>query len=133
SKDEASAKNNTSSTDAAKSAAAKNSISLLDAPKPNPFAPPSSTAGGDQAPGRLFPRFEAGGAYDYVNFIPGDPFNNFNNHGGSGQFTYNVNRWLGFTAELAGYRFHGTPGNPGVKGTWSSFTGGPRLSLRKFD
>ncbi len=132
-KDESSAKSSTNTTDNAKSEAPKKSFSFADAPKPNPFAPPDNASSGDQAPGRVFPRWEAGGAYDYVNFIPGGPIRGFDNHGGSGEVTYNLYRWLGFTGELAGYRFHGTAPNPGVKGAWSSFAVGPRLNLRRFD
>src|SRR6516225_9653268 len=76
-------------------------------PRPKPSPKPGPAAGGknSDAPGQAVPRYEFGVLYDYVNFHPGSPFANFNNHGGSGAFTYNASRWLGLTAELGGYRF----------------------------
>jgi outer membrane protein OmpA-like peptidoglycan-associated protein len=100
-------------------------------PRPTPF--PGAQASSD-APGRVVPQYEAAAMYDYINFAPGSPFSNFNNHGASGSFTYNASPYLGLTAELGAYRFKnrnlgGTP----VNGTMLSYLFGPRLNWRKFD
>ncbi len=76
--------------------------------------------------------------YDYINFAPGTPFANFNNHGATGSFTYNASRWLGLTAEAGGYQFNRnlfpvTGSNSGVNGAFVSYLFGPRLNWRKFD
>src|SRR6201982_586223 len=67
------------------------------APKATPFPGPQAAAKTDKrdddAPGRLVPRYELAGSYSYVNFMPGDPFNNFNTQGATGGFTYNANRY----------------------------------------
>jgi outer membrane protein OmpA-like peptidoglycan-associated protein len=129
---------------AEKVAAAENSASALThlrvsgnvfalpvVPGPTPFP----GAGKDsRAPGRLVPRYEVAGTYDYVNFHPGDPFGGFNNHGAAGSFTYNASSVLGLTAELGAYRFKnrdigGTP----ISGSIVSYLFGPRLNWRRFD
>src|SRR5260370_41002450 len=76
--------------------------------------------------------------YDYINFAPGDPFANFNSHGGSGSFTYNASRWLGLTGEFGGYIFERnlfplTGSNTSANGSFFTYLFGPRLNLRKFD
>src|SRR5262249_49631323 len=73
-------------------------------PRLTPF-PADAPAKDTEAPGQLLPRYEVGGGYSYVNFHPGDPFNNFDSHGATGSFTYNPMRFLGLTAELGGYNF----------------------------
>src|SRR5213078_4908685 len=78
------------------------------------------------------------GMYDYINFAPGDPFANFNTHGGSGSFTYNASKWLGLTGELAAYDFKRnlfplTGSNIDTNGSLITYLFGPRLNLRKFD
>jgi outer membrane protein OmpA-like peptidoglycan-associated protein len=104
-------------------------------PRPKPFPRPQKAAKKeDRAPGQLVPRYELGGTYDYVNFRPGSPFSDFNNHGAAGSFTYNASRTLGLTAELGGYRFkdrnlNGAPTN----GSIVSYLFGPRVNWRKFD
>jgi hypothetical protein len=86
-----------------------------------------------RAPGQLVPRYEVNFGYSYVDFHPGDGFADWNNHGGSGGFAFNANRYLGLVAEVASYS-----GNRSVSGT-STSTGlttylfGPRLNLRRFD
>ncbi|HEX8836552.1 MAG TPA: OmpA family protein [Candidatus Acidoferrum sp.] len=113
----------------------KGILALPAAPRPKPFPKPRPAGSKDSdAPGQLVPRYEFGVLYDYVNFRPGNPFSDFNNHGASGAFTYNASRWLGLTAELGAYRFknrnlNGTP----VNGSIVSYMFGPRLNLRKFD
>jgi len=49
------------------------------------------------------PRFEIAGMYDYLNFGPGNPFPNFDGHGGSGSLTYNASKWIGLTGEVGTY------------------------------
>src|SRR5262245_43606829 len=67
------------------------------APRTTPFPGPqaATTSTKDtRPPGKLLPRYEVNGGYSYINFSPGDPFSNFNNHGGTGGFTFNANRVL---------------------------------------
>jgi len=113
----------------------KDVFALPAVPRPKPFPTPQKAAKKeDRAPGQLVPRYELGGTYDYVNFRPGSPFSDFNNHGAVGSFTYNASRALGLTAELGGSRFknrnlNGTPTN----GSIVSYLFGPRVNWRKFD
>src|SRR6266478_4549974 len=86
-----------------KAVAAKGVFALPATPRPAPFPGPAEAAADTRAPGQLVPRYEFAGMYDYLNFAPGDPFANFNSHGGSGSFTYNASRWLGLTGEFGGY------------------------------
>ena len=116
-------------------APSKDIFALPAVPRPKPFPKPRPAGSKDSdAPGQLVPRYEFGVLYDYVNFRPGSPFVDFNNHGASGSFTYNASKWLGLTGELGAYRFKnrnlgGTP----VNGSIESFLFGPRLNWRKFD
>lgn len=116
-------------------ASSKDIFALPAVPRPKAFPKPGPAGSKESdAPGQLVPRYEFGVLYDYVNFRPGSPFADFNNHGASGAFTYNASRWLGLTAELGGYRFknrdlNGTP----VNGSIVSYMFGPRLNWRKFD
>jgi outer membrane protein OmpA-like peptidoglycan-associated protein len=76
--------------------------------------------------------------YDYINFAPGEPFANFNNHGAAGSFTFNVSKWVGLTAELGGYQFQRnlsplTGSSASVNGGFMTYLFGPRLNMRKFD
>src|SRR5271169_6550115 len=48
--------------------------------------PGGANSGADTPPGRLLPKFEIAGMFDYVNFSPGGGFPNFNALGGSGAF-----------------------------------------------
>jgi hypothetical protein len=84
-------------------------------------------------PGTLVPRFEINAGYSYINFNPGDEFNNFNNHGGTGGFTFNANRFLGLTAEVGGYTFKRELNGTNVDGGLTTYLFGPRLNFRKFD
>src|SRR6516162_4437325 len=56
--------------------------------------------------GLLTPKWEVAGLFQYVNFMPGGGFNNFNNFGATGSFAYNATKWLGLTAEIGGYHFN---------------------------
>ncbi len=120
-----------------KSVAAKGIFALPATPRPAPF-PGSAATADTRPPGLLVPRYELAGMYDYINFAPGDPFANFNNHGGSGSFTYNASRWIGLTGEVGSYTsnrnvFPLTGNNNLVQGGIISYLFGPRLNLRKFD
>jgi outer membrane protein OmpA-like peptidoglycan-associated protein len=116
----------------------KGVFALPATPSPTPFPKPAAAAKDTRPPGQLVPRFEAAGMYDYVNFSPGSPFDNFNSHGGSGSLTYNASRWLGLTGEVGTYRFERnvfplTGSNTSTQGGVISFLFGPRLNLRRFD
>jgi len=118
--------------------AAKGVFALPRTPRPTPFPGPSVAAADTRPPGMLVPRYELAGMYDYINFGPGDPFTNFDNHGASGSFTYNASRWVGLTGEVGSYAskrniFPLTGNNDSVRGGISSYLFGPRLNLRKFD
>jgi OmpA family/Bacterial Ig domain len=114
-------------------------------PRATPFPAPSPSLGGIGEPiARETPRFELAFLYQYVNFTPGDPFKNFNSHGGSGEVVYNANRWLGIVAQGAGYNFTRdlspiAASNPtlvtpsSTDGGFNTVLFGPRLNLRKFD
>jgi outer membrane protein OmpA-like peptidoglycan-associated protein len=103
-------------------------------PKATPFPGPQAAATKDtRTPGQLVPKYEINGGYSYINFNPGDQFNNFNNHGGSGGFTYNANRVLGLTAEVAGYNYHRDVNGNNIGGGLTTYLFGPRLNLRRFD
>jgi outer membrane protein OmpA-like peptidoglycan-associated protein len=79
------------------------------------------------------PRFEISAGYSYINFSPGDPFANFNNHGATGSFTLNANRFLGLTAEVGGYTFTRNVNGVNLDGGLTTYLFGPRLNLRKFE
>jgi outer membrane protein OmpA-like peptidoglycan-associated protein len=113
-------------------------FALPEAPRPTPFPGPVDSSKDTRAPGRLVPKYELAATYDFVNFAPGNPFANFNNHGGAGSFTYNFSKWLGFTGELGGYQFQRnlspiTGSNAAVNGGFLTYLFGPRLNWRKFD
>lgn len=113
-------------------------FALPAAPRPTPFPGPAADTKDTRPPGRLVPKFEIAGMYDYINFSPGDAFANFNNYGGSGSFTYNASKWLGLTAEFGAYNFQRnvfplTGSNSGLSGGMVSYLAGPRLNWRKFD
>jgi outer membrane protein OmpA-like peptidoglycan-associated protein len=91
--------------------------------------------------GQLTPRFEVAGMFSYINFNPGS-FNNFNQLGGTGSFTYNASRWIGIVGEVGGYRFDrqifvlsptGTLTGASISGNMQTYLFGPRLNLRRFD
>jgi len=117
---------------------AKGGFALPAAARPTPFPGPAAETKDTRPPGRLVPRYEVAGMYQFVNFAPGTPFAGFNNHGAAGSFTYNASKWLGLTEEFGGYRFDRnlfplSGSNAGVNGGFVSYLFGPRLNLRKFD
>ena len=117
--------------------AARNAFALPEAPRPKAF-PPAAAKADSTAPGRLIPKYEIAGMYDYMNIHPGSPFNSFGSQGGSGSFTYNASRWLGLTAELGGLHYDRnefplTGSSAKVSGGLTTYLFGPRLNLRKFD
>src|SRR5260370_23078074 len=85
-----------------KAVAAKGVFALPATPRPAPFPGPAEAAADTRAPGRLVPRYEFAGMYDYINFAPGDPFANFNSHGGAGSLHYNASRGVGPTRRVGG-------------------------------
>lgn len=130
----------TSSSSAANGAAlvrsARNAVLVPDAPQAAKSKSKSNSSG--EAPGRLVPKWEVAGMYDYMNFHPGSPFQGFGNQGGSGSVAYNASRWLGLTAEVGGFHYDRnefplTGSNGKVSGGITTYLFGPRLNLRRFD
>jgi outer membrane protein OmpA-like peptidoglycan-associated protein len=116
----------------------KGVFALPATPRPTPFPGPVDSSKDTRAPGRLVPKYEVAFTYDFINFVPGNPFANFNNHGGAGSFTYNFSKWLGLTGELGGYQFSRnlfplTGSNADASGGIVSYLFGPRLNWRRFD
>jgi outer membrane protein OmpA-like peptidoglycan-associated protein len=117
-------------------APARKFFALPDAPRPTPFPGPAPSPALDDAPGRLVPRYEVAFMYEYINFRPGDPFTDFNNHGATGSFTFNANHWLGLNVEVGGTTFRRsvfplTGSDSGIEGVQNTFLFGPRLNLRR--
>ena len=113
-------------------------FALPAASHPTPFPGPKDATKDSREPGRLVPRYELAGVYDYINFSPGDPFSNFNNQGAAGSFTFNVSKWVGLTAEVGEHRFQRnifplTGSNASASDSLTTYLFGPRLNLRKFD
>ena len=71
----------------------KGIFALPATPRPMSFPGGQPPAKDARPPGLLVPRYEIAGLYHFVNFAPGDAFANFNNHGGTGSFTYNFSKW----------------------------------------
>jgi hypothetical protein len=116
----------------------KGIFALPATPRPTPFPGPAGATKDTRPPGKLVPKYELAGMYDYINFAPGQPFANFNNQGGSGSFTYNFSKWVGLTEEIGNYRYNRdvfpiTGNTSPVVGHFMSYLFGPRLNLRKFD
>jgi outer membrane protein OmpA-like peptidoglycan-associated protein len=117
------------------------------APKPaDIFSDWANNAWNRHAWGRLTPKFEIAGMYQYMNFNPGSGYYSFNNNGATGSFTYNANNWLGLTAEVGGYHFGrkivGAPITTAtgtiipineITGSLQTYLFGPRVNFRHFD
>jgi hypothetical protein len=114
-------------------ASSRMSFPLPDAPRATPFPGPAADPSTDNsAPGRLTPKWELAGMYSYINFNPGTGFNSWNNNGGTGSLTYNVNRYLGLTAEVGSYSFNRElPGGANAEGGFITYLFGPRLNFRR--
>jgi hypothetical protein len=79
------------------------------------------------APGPDWPKVETFLGYNFVRFNPNSNFiPSFNANGGSGQFVYNVKRWVGVAFE-AGAVNKGTLGGFNVNTTVVHFVAGPRF------
>src|SRR5256886_9737309 len=85
----------------ADSSKAQRLFALPATPRPTPF-PGAAAAADTRPPGTLVPRYEFSAMYDYINFAPGDPFANFNSHGGGGSFYSNPSQWVGAHRRLCG-------------------------------
>ncbi len=123
------------------------SRNLFAMPAPSPAKPADIFSDWDNNPwnrkawGLLTPKWELAGVFSYINFNPGDGFRNWNNLGATGSVAYNVNKWLGLTAEVGGYHFKrdivdsstGTPVQTTASGGLQSYLFGPRLNWRKFE
>jgi outer membrane protein OmpA-like peptidoglycan-associated protein len=101
-------------------------------PRMTPFPAPAAKQE-SEAPGQMLPRYEISAGYSYIDFHPGDPFNNYGNQGGTGSFTYNANRILGLTAEIGSYAYTRNLNGTSTDGGLTTFLFGPRLNLRRFD
>jgi hypothetical protein len=79
-----------------------------------------------------FPKWETFLGYDFVRFNPNSDFiPSFNANGGSGQFAYNFNRWIGLAFD-AGAVNKGVLNQYPWDTTVANFTAGPRFSWRKW-
>ena len=119
----------------------------MPAPSPDIYTDWANNPWNRHAWGRLTPRYEVAGMFQYVNYMPGGGYQNFNNYGATGSFTYNATSWLGLTAEIGGYhltrQIYGPPvANPDgtfsynlerITGGWETYLFGPRVNFRKFD
>jgi outer membrane protein OmpA-like peptidoglycan-associated protein len=112
--------------------ASRNLFALPDAPRAKPL-PSDAKSNDNTPPGRLVPRYEVTGMFDYVNFNPGGGFASFNNYGGSGAFTWNATRWLGLTEELGGLSYNRIVNGTTLHGGITTFLVGPRVNFRRFD
>jgi len=112
--------------------ASRNLFALPESPRPKPF-PAGAKSDSDTPPGKIVPKFEIGGMFDYVNFNPGGGFSSFNNYGGSGSFTWNPSGWIGLTEEIGGLSYNRNVNGTNTHGGITTYLLGPRLNLRKFD
>ncbi len=112
--------------------ASRNLFAIPESPRPKPF-PADAKTNEDTPPGKVVPRYEIAGMFDYVNFNPGGGFQSFSNYGGSGSFTWNPSRWIGLTEELGGLSYERNVNGASLDGGITTFLLGPRLNLRKFD
>jgi outer membrane protein OmpA-like peptidoglycan-associated protein len=77
-----------------------------------------------------YPRIETSLGYNYIRFFPRDNFPAFSANGGSGQFVYNLNRWIGGVVDAGAVTNNNFAGF-NADNTQVFFMAGPRLSLRK--
>ena len=81
------------------------------------------------AAGADVPRYEAFLGYTYVRANSATDIPSFSATGGSGQFSYNFNQWIGAVADLGAVHNGGIGGHT-VDNTVASYLFGPRVSLR---
>ena len=76
------------------------------------------------------PAGEIFGGYSFSRFNVSTPSGkeNFDQHGGTGSFAFNVNRWFGLVADFAGYHVTGLP--PSTHGAFFTYLFGPKFSHR---
>lgn len=75
------------------------------------------------------PEIEAFLGYTYVRFSSAANVPSFGANGGSGQFDYNFNRWLGGVIDMGAVHNGSIDGAP-IDDTFANFLAGPRLSMR---
>ena len=75
------------------------------------------------------PKMESFLGYTYVRFNSATNVPAFSANGGSGQFAYNFNRWLGGVVDMGAVHNGNISGAP-IDNTFANFLAGPRLSLR---
>jgi hypothetical protein len=110
------------------------------AAKPDIFSDWANNPWNRHAWGLLTPKYEIAGLFQYINFCPCS-FKNFNNYGATGEFAYNVNKWLGLVGQVGAYNFsrqiyvlNGTDfSQVTIKGSQETYLFGPRLNWRRFD
>jgi opacity protein-like surface antigen len=78
------------------------------------------------------PRMETFLGYTYVRANSATNVPAFSSNGGSGQFVYNFNQWLGAVADL-GAVHNGNIRGAKLDSTFANFLLGPRLTLRQSD
>lgn len=76
------------------------------------------------------PRMETFLGYTYIRANSATNVPAFSSNGGSGQFVYNFNEWLGAVADL-GAAHNGNIAGVRLDSTFASFLLGPRLTLRQ--
>jgi opacity protein-like surface antigen len=76
------------------------------------------------------PRVETFAGFSFVRFSSATDAPSFNASGGSGQFAYNLNRWLGAVADLGAVNTSSISG-AAIDNTTMNFLFGPRISFRQ--
>lgn len=76
------------------------------------------------------PAVELFGGYSFMRFNVKTPLDkeNFDQHGGTASFAFNVNRWFGLVADFAGYHVAGMP--PDTNAEFFTYLFGPKFSHR---
>ena len=76
-----------------------------------------------------YARVEGFLGYNYVHFYSQNGVPSFSANGGSGQFTYNFNRWIGGVLDAGAVTNNNFAGFS-INNTQAFFMAGPRLSIR---
>ena len=111
--------------------AARNLFALPAAARAAKPFPADHKTGSDTPPGRLTPRYEIAGMFNYANFHPGGGFPSFNAFGGSGEFVWNPSRWVGLVEQIGGLSYRRNVNGLHQEGGVSTLLVGPRLNLRR--